>query len=91
MEYEIITKEESKVAVVEKLSKGKVVLDENEMPVMEEKEAVEQKEFVREYIDTPKDEKITELQSRKNDNDAEIARRTADNVEVEAKLLELTK
>jgi hypothetical protein len=88
---EIITKEVSKLELVEKLSKGVPVLDENEMPVMEEKEVVEQKEFVREYIDIAKEEKILQLQTRKNDNDAEIARRTADNVEVEAKLLELTK
>jgi hypothetical protein len=88
---EIITKQVIRKELVEKFSKGKVVLDENEMPVMEEKEVVEDKEFVREYVDIAKEEKIAELERYIADDVAEIARRTEHKEKLEAKLLELTK
>ena len=88
---EIITKKVTRKELVEKLSKGKVVLDENENPVMEEKEVVEDKEFVREYVDIAKEEKILQLETYIADDVAEIARRTASKEKLEAKLLELTK
>jgi hypothetical protein len=76
---EIITKEESRIEKVEKMSKGEVVLDENNQPVLEDKEIIEQKEYVRitNAQDIDKEAYIAQLERAIADDDAEIARRQA--------------
>lgn len=87
---EIIIKEESRIEKVEKKDKkGDVVLDENEQPVLEDKEVIEQKEYVRTYSEEPKDFVILQLEREIEDDEAEIARRQAHKVALEEQLASL--
>lgn len=71
---EIFTKQITKTEVVEKMDKGSVVLGLNGEPVVEEKEVIEEVQYVREMEkETPLDEKIAGLEGQRDYYQNEIA------------------
>lgn len=72
-DFEIITKEETRVETLPKIKDGVAERDEEGNEVFETIETTEQKKYIRRYFDVPYEDEMLSLQKEKEEHERALA------------------